>query len=69
MDPLVLTIPPEAVAVARLPRQGMEVNFSADWPPRFTRTASFPAGPLAAWPEWRKPNGTTTLASVISHIP
>ena len=26
MDPLVLTIPPEAVAAARLPRQGMEAE-------------------------------------------
>ena len=26
MEPLVLTIPPEAVAAARLPRRGMEVE-------------------------------------------
>jgi hypothetical protein len=27
MEPLVITFPPEAVAAARLPRQGMEVEF------------------------------------------
>lgn len=69
MEPVVLTIPHEAVAAARLLRQGMEAEFSADWPQHFMPTASSSVELPAAWPEWKKRNGTTTLGGIVFPIP
>ncbi|MES2468372.1 MAG: UPF0175 family protein [Verrucomicrobiota bacterium] len=44
MDPLVLTIPPEAMAAARLPRQGMEAELQQRLAAALYADGSLPGG-------------------------